>query len=451
MTLFGINGVRGTANRDLTPEVALKIGKVVGRAYGRRIAIATDARDSADMLKSAISAGIMSSGSDVVDLGIMPTPTLQYYVRTHPDVTGGVMITASHNPPEHNGFKFIMENGVEATREDEMTIGSSAMGEVPSVPWDEIGSEDEDSGAIVTHVKAVIDHIDAEAVRKANLTVCVDCANGATCEATPLLLKLLNVRAFTINADPQSESPGRSSEPTEENLRPLMALTTQLGADLGTAHDGDGDRTIFVTEAGEYVIGDISLALIAKSVLSDQKGKVITPVSSSAIVEDVVEANGGLLKYTAVGSHEVVRKMEENVAVFGGEENGGLVFPELQMCRDGIMALAKMLECIAKNGPLSEQIAALEKYHNVKCNVPCPDALKARLLDSFSEGVDSRRTETVDGLKIYFDDGWVLLRPSTTEELFRIYSESKDPEVAEQRAESYAKSARQFIESPPAQ
>ena len=331
MTLFGINGVRGTANRDLTPEVALQIGKVVGRTFGRRIAVATDARDSADMLRSAVSAGVMASGTDIVDLGILPTPVLQYYVKSHPDITGGIVITASHNPPEHNGFKFIKEDGVEVSREEEQSIESSCETDIPPAPWKEIGEVEAGTGAIVDHVNAVIAHVDAETIRRANLTVCVDCANGSTCESTPMLLRLLNVRTFTINADPQSESPGRSSEPTEENLGPLMMLTKQVGADLGAAHDADGDRTIFVTEKGEYVMGDISLALIAKSVLSERKGKVITPVSSSSVVEDVVEENGGLLKYTAVGSHTVVRKMEENMAVFGGEENGGLVFPELQI------------------------------------------------------------------------------------------------------------------------
>ena len=438
MTLFGINGVRGTANRDLSPETALQIGKAVGRTYGRRIALATDARDSADMLKSAVSAGLMSVGCDIIDLGMLPTPTLQYYVRTHDDVTGGVVITASHNPPEHNGFKFIMEDGVEATREDEQSIESFCTTDIVRADWSEIGEITEGTGAIRTHV-------DAEAIRAANLTVCLDCANGATCTATPLLLKLLNVRAFTINADPQSESPGRSSEPTEENLVPLMALTKQVGADLGAAHDADGDRTIFVTDKGDYVMGDVSLALIAKAVLQEHKGKVITPVSSSAIVEDVVEANGGLLKYTAVGSHVVVKKMAENMAVFGGEENGSMVFPELQMCRDGLMALAKMLECIAKNGPLSEQISEFATYHDVKCNVECPDSRKSELLDHFYEQTNGSRVETVDGLKVYFDDGWVLLRPSTTEELFRIYSESRDEAVAQSRAEKYESEARSFL------
>ena len=445
MTLFGINGVRGTANRDLTPEVALQIGKVVGRTFGRRIALATDARDSADMLRSAVSAGVMASGTDIVDLGILPTPVLQYYVKSHPDITGGIVITASHNPPEHNGFKFIKEDGVEVSREEEQSIESSCETDVPPAPWKEIGEVETGTGAIVDHVKAVIAHVDAEAIRRANLTVCVDCANGSTCESTPMLLRLLNVRTFTINADPQSESPGRSSEPTEENLGPLMMLTKQVGADLGAAHDADGDRTIFVTEKGEYVMGDISLALIAKSVLSERKGKVITPVSSSSVVEDVVEENGGLLKYTAVGSHTVVRKMEENMAVFGGEENGGLVFPELQLCRDGMMALAKMLECIAKNGPLSQQISTLNRYHDIKMSIPCPDDMKMKLLDHFVDGAGDRRVESVDGLKIYFDDGWVLLRPSTTEELFRLYSESRDESVARSRMDEYLADARKFL------
>ena len=171
MTLFGINGVRGTANKDLTPEVALQIGKVVGRTYRGRIALATDARDSADMLKSAVSAGLMSVGCDIIDLGMLPTPTLQYYVRTHDDVTGGVVITASHNPPEHNGFKFIMEDGVEATREDEQSIESFCTTDIARADWSEIGEITEGTGAIRTHVDAVLAHVDAEAIRDANRDV----------------------------------------------------------------------------------------------------------------------------------------------------------------------------------------------------------------------------------------------------------------------------------------
>ena len=446
MTLFGINGVRGTANRDLTPDVALQIGKAVGLTYGKRVALAMDARDSSEMLRSAVSAGIMSVGSDIVDLGMLPTPALQHYVMRHDDITGGVVITASHNPPEHNGFKFIGPDGVEATREEEAALEDFCSVEIKTASWGEIGELYHATGAAEAYVDSIVSNVDADAIRAARLTVCIDLANGATCVTTPMLLKRLGVRALTIDADPQGETPGRTSEPTEENLTLLKAMVRQTGADLGAAHDADGDRTIFITSEGEYVEGDLSLAIMARYILKDHHGKVITPVSSSQIVEDVVESSGGLVKYTPVGSHMVVKKIEENHAVFGGEENGGMVFPEHQNCRDGAMALAKMLECVVKAGPLSEQIAGLERYHVVKDKVVCPDSRKRELLDHFIDGAMGYRTETVDGVKIYFDDGWVLLRPSTTEELFRVYSESKDAALAQERADGYVEDATRFLE-----
>ncbi len=445
MGLFGISGIRGVANRDLSPEMALQIGKAVGRTFGGRIALATDPRDSADMFRSALSAGIMSVGSDIVDLGVLPTPALQYYVKTHDDVTGGVSITASHNAPEYNGFKLIHADGMEATREDDKAIENFCARDIETVdPWETGGYSRADG--IEDYVNAVISHVDSEAIAKAGLTVVVDCANGATCPTTPLLLRKLKVRAITINGDPQGESPGRPIEPTEESLFNLIGMTTIVGADLGAAHDGDGDRTVFISEKGGFIQGDKSLALMAKVMLEERKGKVITPISSSSIVEDIVTANGGILKYTAVGSHTVVHKMVENKAIFGGEENGGMVFPEMQYCRDGAMTLAKMLECIAKNGPISKQIESFDTYHTVKLRVVCPDARKAELLDHFMQGVeDETSVSTIDGLKIMFDDGWVLLRPSTTEDYFRIYSESKDGRIAEERAEKYMVEAEAFL------
>ncbi len=445
MTLFGINGVRGTANRDLTPDVALQIGKAVGMTYGRRIAVATDSRDSADMLRSAVSAGMMAVGTDVVDLGMLPTPALQHYVATHQEVTGAIMITASHNPADHNGFKFIGGDGVEIDRTDEASLADFFGTEIRTVEWSGIGEMRTGSCAAEAYVESVASKVDAEAIRKARLTVCADLANGSTCITTPMLLRRLGVTVLTLNADPQGDTPGRTSEPTEENLQLLMAMVRQTGADLGVAHDADGDRTIFVTGEGEYVEGDVSLALMAGYILRERHGKVITPVSSSKIVEDVVESSGGLVKYTPVGSHMVIRKVAENKAVFGGEENGGMVFPEHQNCRDGGMALAKMLECIAMDGPLSDQVSRLGKYHDVKDKVYCPDSRKEDLLEHFVEGATGSRTDTTDGVKIYFDDGWVLLRPSTTEELFRVYSESKDAAMARARADSYIEEAKAFL------
>lgn len=447
MTLFGTNGIRGTVNDDLTSDIAIMIGKAVGITYGMNIAVATDARDSADMLKSALFAGLMAVGCNVVDLGVLPTPALQYYVRTHDRITGGVMITASHNPSEQNGFKFIGPNGVEVTQDDESALEGFCSSMIGDADWDEIGDLSYDSGAASEYVDSVVLQVDAAAIRDAGLTVCADLSNGATCFTTPFILKDLGIRALILNADPTGGMIGVSSDPTEDKLTLLKTMVRESGADLGVAHDSDGDRTIFITSSGEYVEGDMSLALMAKYILEDHRGKVITPISSSKIVEDVVESSGGMLKFTPVGSHMLVKKIDENKAVFGGEENGGMVFPEFQNCRDGAMTMVKMIECIVKRGPLSNQLSAFSRYSTVKAKVDCSDEMKSDLLDHFVETSEGIRSDLTDGIKLMFDDGWVLLRPSTTEECFRIYSESSDEATARSRADRYVEEAKAYLES----
>jgi phosphomannomutase/phosphoglucomutase len=206
---------------------------------------------------------------------------------------------------------------------------------------------------------------------------------------------------------------------------------------MGIAHDGDADRCVFVTRDGGYVSGDKSLALMSKHILSKKKGTVVTPVSSSSLVEEIVRGSGGSVRYTAVGSPVVARKMIETGAVFGGEENGGLIFPEHQYCRDGGMAVAKMLECIVKDGPLERQISGFPDYFTVKKKIECPDSMKKSVLEHVAGESAGAEIDRTDGMKILFSDGWVLIRPSGTEPIFRIFSESKDEEVAKSRAETY--------------
>ncbi|MDR3074895.1 MAG: phosphoglucosamine mutase [Candidatus Methanoplasma sp.] len=443
--LFGTNGVRGIINVDMTSDLALQMGKAIGTVMGGTVAIATDTRISADMIKTAVSSGIMSVGVNVLDLGVLPTPAIQYYVKTHDNVKGGVMITASHNPPQFNGIKCISSDGTEASREEEEQVEAKYSERIPCAPWNLIGDMYRIGGAGEEYVDAVISRVDADAIKKAELKVCLDCANGAAYETSPLLLKKLNVRAITINCNPQGEFPGHPSEPTEENLRDLISLTRATRSDLGIAHDGDADRCVFITDGGKFVSGDKSLALISKYVLSEKKGIVVTPVSSSSLVEEVVRESGGEIRYTAVGSPVVARKMIETGAVFGGEENGGLIFPEQQYCRDGAMTIAKMLECIVRDGPLKGQISDLPVYHTVKTKVECPDDMKKHVLEYLAGSNDGTRIDSTDGLKIIFDDGWVLARPSGTEPIFRIYSESKDEEAAKSRAHRYEALVMEYL------
>lgn len=446
MKMFGTNGIRGIANEYLSCELALRIGRSVGAVLGGRIAVATDTRVSSEMIKSALASGLMSVGSDVLDLGMVPTPALQHFVKNRPEVTGGVMITASHNPPEFNGIKCISGDGTECTPEEEARIEDLYETGVGCVGWREVGSVTRVEGAGDEYVESVVSAVDADLIGHAGLTVCVDCANGASVNTTPELMRRLGVRAITLNGNPQGEFPGHPSEPTEDNLSALKRMVVDTGADLGIAHDGDADRCVFVTGDGRYVSGDVSLALLSRYILGrNGGGKVVVTVATSSLVEEVSEAAGGEVQYTAVGSPIVARAMRADRGVFGGEENGGLIFADHQYCRDGAMGAAMMLECIARNGALSEQVDSLPRYRTVKTAIACPDDLKRKLIESVSEAHSGERCNLTDGLRIDYDDGWVLMRPSGTEPKFRIYSESKDPETAERRSKEFVSEAEGIL------
>lgn len=446
MKMFGTNGIRGIANEYLSCELALRIGRSVGEVLGKRIAVAMDTRVSSEMVKSALCSGLMSVGADVMDLGMVPTPALQHFVKTHDDITGGVMITASHNPPEFNGIKCISGDGTECTPEEEHAIEAAYESGVPCASWDRIGSLSPVDVAGDEYVESVVSHVDADTIRGAHLTVCVDCANGASVLTTPALMSRLGVRAITLNGNPQGEFPGHPSEPTEDNLGVLKKMVVDTGADLGIAHDGDADRCVFVTGDGRFVSGDCALAILARYILGRSGGgRVMVTVATSSIVEDVVGSAGGEVEYTAVGSPIVARAMAAHGGVFGGEENGGLIFADHQYCRDGAMGAAMMLECIARNGPLSKQVASLPEYHTIKAAVACPDDMKSKLIERVSETHRTDRCNLTDGLRIDLDDGWVLMRPSGTEPKFRIYAESKDAATAERLSEEFVSEVKNTL------
>lgn len=417
--------------------MVLQLGKAIGRTFQGEVAIATDARDSAVAVRTALASGIMSSGCDVVDLGLLPTPALQHYVSTHPGVSGGVMITASHSSYGDNGLKIVLEGGAEATREDEQALEAFYSRDIPVEEWSSVGDIRTERGAVEDYVQYIIDSVDAESIRSAGLTVCVDCANGAASVTTPLLLRKLGVKTVALECDPEGML-RRESDPTRENLSDLMFIVPHAHADLGVAHDSDGGRAIFVDGLGRYIDGDCMGALMAERILADKKGKVVTPISSSLVLEDIVERFGGQVRYTEVGTHSVIRKMIENLAILGVEEDGGIIFPSDCMCRDGGLTLAKVLEMVVKGIPLADMVDGLPVYHKVKRRVPCPDDYKAKVMDAYSRShvdVDAE-TDIIDGLKIVTDAGWALVRPSTTEDYIRIYAESSDEQTAESLADA---------------
>ena len=260
--MFGTNGIRGVVNKDMNIGLAMQVGKAIGACFPGIVAIAQDTRVSSEMISMAVTSGLLSVGCDVRDLGMIPTPALQYYVKTHGDVVAGVMITASHNPPEFNGIKVISGDGTEASPQEEKAVEDKFDELIPGVPPTAVGQVRKISSAGDDYVDSIVSKVDVRSIADANLTVVLDCANGASCYTSPLLLKKLGVRAISLNASARGEFPGHPSEPTEDNLADLKKLVKDTHANLGIAHDGDADRCVFVDNKGNFVPGDQTLALL---------------------------------------------------------------------------------------------------------------------------------------------------------------------------------------------
>lgn len=427
-------------------QFALRMGMAIGTYMKGTVMIGTDARTSNEMLKSACASGLMATGCTVLDCGIVPTPTLQYAVKKG-NVAGGVVITASHNPPEFNGIKAIDPDGTEMSRANEEAIERIFhRGVFARAEWTRVGRIIQQTTAVERYIGGIMSNVDVGAIRKANLRVAVDCSNGASSFVTPKLLERLGVRYVTLNADPNGAFPGHNSEPTPENVGDLIELVKSGDFDLGFVHDGDADRTIFVDETGRYLYGDRSLAICAYHICKEKEGRVVvTTVGSSMAVEDAVRMAKGTVIYTAVGSPVVARVMMQKGGIFGGEENGGLIFANFQYCRDGAMAAAKILDIVARKGKLSRLNDKIPQYHQRKKKVRCPDAKKQMVISELARSAKGERIDTTDGLKIFFKDGWVLLRPSGTEQIFRIYSESKDQGRADQLVDDFKKEVERIV------
>lgn len=432
--LFGTNGVRGVVNAELTVEMVTRLAASAAEVLGEELAIGRDGRTTSPMLRDAAVAGLLSQGCTVHDLGVLPTPALQYAVKTL-RLDGGIMVTASHNPPEFNGVKTVAADGVETSRETEDRIEEIFFAGGPEpAPWDRVGKVIE-GDALGLYMDAVVKQVDPSVVKAAQLSIAIDPGSGVAALTAPEIARRLGCRVFTINAEIDGTFPGRNSEPRPDNLSGLSELVRASGADLGIAFDGDGDRSIFADERGAVYYGDRSLALLAKAYVETHPGaEVVTSVSSSRAVQDVVEAAGGRVIWTPVGSVVISRAMVEGGVMFGGEENGGIMYGPHQAVRDGSMIMALVLELMARTGkPLSRLFAELPQYAQAKDRVVCPNELKERTLEALNKRVKAHRIETIDGLKLCYDDGaWILFRPSGTEPVFRLYAEAATQERAQE-------------------
>ena len=431
-------------NLELTPNTAFNLGLALATHLKNkgRVAVGHDNRTSSEMFEHAVIAGLTAGGCDVIRLGMTPTPVLSFGVR-HFSCDAGVMITASHNPPEYNGIKFWDREGAGFERKSERVIESIVKKGGKLVGWQHIGRVS-DADAIGPYIRSILDRVPKFRRR---WKVVVDCANGVGALVTPSLLRELGCRVISMNCQLDGTFPGRRLEPVAENLVELAKAVVACGADLGMAHDGDADRTIVVDERGEILTGDRVFAVVALHHLrGKKKPRIVTTVATSSVLDDVAEKLGGEIVRTKVGEPEIIGEYRARGGDIGGEENGGVFFFDWLLCREGIMTAVKFLEALDQSGgSVSELNEALPLYHQVKKRVECPNELKARVMNSVAKRFAGHKVNRTDGVRVIFDDGWLLIRPSGTEPIFRCFAEAKTGERAEELAALGLKELRKAI------
>jgi phosphomannomutase/phosphoglucomutase len=448
--LFGTNGIRGVVNKELTPIIAIKYGSAIGTFFKRaRLIVGYDARTSSPMLAKAVVSGLVATGCHALLAGMSPTPALQFAVKKH-KAAGAIIITASHNPPEYNGIKVVWKDGIEISRKQEIEIEKIYFDQkIRYAEWDKLGTTRHLPGIVDEYVETIKTHVNSTRISKRRYHVVIDAANSVGSLAAPLLLRNLGCRVTTINANIDGTFPGRSPEPRPENLEKSALTVKAVKADLGVAFDGDADRSVFIDETGEAHLGDKTFALVEKFFLKENKGqKIVTPVSSSTLVKDIADAYGGELVWTRVGSVTVSQTMKKLKAKLGGEENGGIFYGPHHAVRDGAMATALVLDTMAKTGKkLSQLLAELPRYFIEKDKIECPEELKKTVLQRLVQQLKGLKIDTMDGVKVRFEDrSAILIRPSGTEPIYRLYAEAKTREKASKLISEYSSKLQKIID-----
>ncbi len=437
--LFGTDGVRGVLMERLTPELAQQLGRAIGAYFGKgaRILVGRDVRAGGYMLKSAVISGLLAEGVKVYDADLIPTPGLQFNVKTGP-YDGGVMITASHNPPEYNGIKVIGADGIEIPHEDEEVIEEYFFkGHASKLPWrsytyDPIIKHE----AIENYIKGILDQVDVDLIKGAGFRVVIDCANSVGALVTPRLLSRLGVKYVSVNCNLDPLFPGRPPEPSPDTLKVAAAVLRETKADLLVGHDGDADRAIVGDDRGRILWGDRDgtlLSAFAAEVWSELPRRVYTGVSSSILVEDFLRPRGIEVVWTPVGSVTISRMIvKDGGAISGFEENGGYMHTPHQIVRDGPMKTALLLFMLATlKKRMSELVDELPTYYPIKEKLPATREQAQCAVEKVKEHFANFRQVTIDGVKVLGEGFWVLVRPSGTEPVVRIMLEARDPEEAE--------------------
>lgn len=450
MPLFGTNGIRGVFGKDLSLDFLVNISRSLAAYYKKGpILIGRDGRNSNNIMFNIVTAALNSDGLDTVDAGILPTPCLQYATKRI-EFNGGIMITASHNPPEYNGLKPIANDGVELPRQDESVVEQIFKNKT-FITSEIVGQNFKEEMIIDRYIDDVLALVDVDRIKKRKFKVTMDLGNGVQAFVAPLLAKKLGCTVITVNGTIDGDFPGRGSEPTASNLSLMSFVAKETNSDIGAAFDGDGDRSIFCDEKGIVSWGDKTGTLLAKYLILTKhpKAKIVCPVNTTHILTKVAQDNGSEIIHTKVGSVEVSREMIKQGAIIGMEENGGFMYGVLNQVRDGALTTALMLDLMAsEKKSLSAILSSLPKVYQYKSKFECTEmGLIQKVVDSVKNHGSPMKIETLDGVKIWFDEeSWLMLRPSGTEPLIRIYGESTDELLINSKVNEYTRLVKESLD-----
>ena len=445
--LFGTNGVRGVFSEDFTLEFVHDLVLSISTYFKEgTILVGYDGRNSSNVISKLVCSTLNSVGINCDLAGLVPTPCLEFAIKKL-GYNGGIMITASHNPPEYNGIKPVASDGVEISREDEGVIEEIFFKKSWKQNSSTFGSTKNDDRIIQTYLDGIKSQVNISKIKAKNFKVVLDLGNGAQGVTAIKLCEQLGCEIITINQEIDGLFPGRGPEPTPYNLEDLSSAVVSNNADLGIAFDGDGDRSIFCDNTGILLSGDKSALLLSNYLLKkNPNSKVVTCVNSGNSIDEIVTQTDSTVIRTKVGSVEVSRKMLAENALIGFEENGGFMFGKHNHVRDGGMTLALFLELLANsNKNISDQLTTLPPSFTTKDKISCKKQDVGRIISKLSD--EFPNADTTDGIKIVFDkENWIMVRPSGTEPIIRIYAESDSEKNLETLMVEYIQKIKSILD-----
>lgn len=436
--LFGTSGIRGLYGTEITPLLAMKIANAFAQKE-REIALATDMRETSEILKNVVISSALATGVNVMDLGEIPTPTLAFY--TQKKNCKGIMITASHNPGEYNGLK-LYRNGREISKKEEAEVEADYGKEMRLVKWDKLGKLFHYEYAVREHIEMIKRNVNMEKIRNAKIKVVVDC-NGVGMHITPALLREMGCIVISMNCGKRGFY--RNPEPTAENLAELGKMVRASSAHIGIAHDGDADRVIFTDENGEMLGLDVQFGIITEHELKQKNGLIISTIEASLLIKELIKKNKGKNIVVGVGSTNVSEAMEKNKnAIFGGEPAGEYIFKNGVNTPDGILGCAKFLEIFAENGSFAQLKKNYKIYPIIRKKFGCTD--RKRAMEKISKAfLFGGNRNVIDGIREDFEDGFMLVRASGTENAIRLTAEFRSMDKLMELAEKAEKIIKDAI------